>query len=93
MLLPPHTKDTLPSATLNRIAAAIATKYSVNKTVARKFVPSVIDQYGKIRRTDSDDGDTMVASQTGKKSVDRRDATFIRVFQQSFFLSFLAEYK
>ena len=77
ILLPPHTTDPLPSATINRIAAALATKYNVSKSIARKYVPPTIDQYGKVRRVDSDAGDTMQASQIGKKNMDYCDATFI----------------
>ena len=79
VLLPPHSKDKLPSPTLNRIVAALATKYKVHKSVARKYLPEVIHQYRKIRRVDSDSGDTMVASEAGTKSADRQDATFICV--------------
>ena len=71
--------EPLPSATINRIAAALATKYNVLKQTARKYLPSIIHQYGKVRRIDSEEGDTMVASLLGKKAADRREATYVRV--------------
>ena len=73
--------------------AALATKYKVHKSIARKFLPEVIDQYGKVRRVDSDGGDTMVASEAGSKSADRRDATFIRVSLKTMIIGLLSHNK
>ena len=76
-LLPPHCTETLPTVTRDRISAALATRYNVHKTVAKRHLPSHIDQWGKVRRTDG--GDTMSAALVGHPSIDKRDSTHVRV--------------
>ena len=77
ILLHPHSVDVLPSATIDRISAALATRYNVRKGTAKRHVPKTIDQWGKVRRTDG--GDTMSAALLGRSTLDRRDATHVRV--------------
>ena len=77
VLLPPHSVDAIPSITKERISVALATCYGVHKAVAKCHVPQHVDQWGKIRRIDG--GDTMIAALLGRASLDRRDATHIRV--------------
>ena len=76
-LLYPKSTEQLPSNVLDRISAALATRYNVSKVVAKRQIPKQIDQWGKVRRIDG--GDTMVAALIGRHSLDRRDATHIRV--------------
>jgi hypothetical protein len=40
---------------------------------------SVIERWGKIRFIDSEEGDTIRASSLGTRSVDTRDASYVRV--------------
>lgn len=40
---------------------------------------STITEWGKVRRVDSDAGDTMRSSSLGVSAQDSRDATFVRV--------------
>lgn len=79
VLLPPHSVEPLPSVDKDRISAAIATRFDVNKTVAKRHIPRLIEQWGKVRRIDGGGGDTMVAALLGRASLDRRDATHVRV--------------
>ena len=76
-LLHPHTTKPLSHLSISRIAVCLATKYGSKATKTRLIIPSTVHQWGKVRRTDG--GDTMVASLLGKRSVDRRDATHVRV--------------
>ena len=62
---------------LDRIAAALATRYNVRKNIAKNHVPLHIKQWGKLCRIDG--GDTMTAALLGQTHLDRRDATHIRV--------------
>jgi len=39
----------------------------------------VIEEWGKVRRVDSDEGDTIQTSSLGRRSTDKRDATFVRM--------------
>ena len=49
-------------------------------TLVRKHVRQVvIEEWGKVRRVDSDEGDTIRAAMMGIKQEDSRDATYIRV--------------
>ena len=76
-LLHPHSTSPLPSNVRDRISAALATRYNVTKSIAKNYLPDCIDQWGKIRRMDG--GDTMVAALLGRGTLDKRDATHIRV--------------
>ena len=83
-LLPPSSTSPLPSNVLDRIAAALATRYNVRKNIAKSHVPPDIKQWGKLRRIDG--GDTMTAAQLGQTHLDRRDATHIQVRLENFLL-------
>ena len=76
-MLPLHNTDPLLSIAKDRISAALATRYNVRKSVAKAHVPHHIDQGGKVRRIEG--GDTMMAAHLGNASLNRRDATHIRV--------------
>lgn len=72
-----------PIGHLQGIAAALATRYDKNSvTLVRKELDtSVIEEWGKVRRIDSEEGDTMVASSMRQAGLldGSRDATFVRV--------------
>ena len=80
ILLFPSTRDPLASNVIDRISAALATRYDVRKNIAKLHVPHEIEQWGKVRRIDG--GDTMVAALLGRSHLDRRDASHIRVRHQ-----------
>lgn len=81
VLLPPRSNQR-PIGHLQRIAAALATRYekaSVSR-VKKELEGAIIEEWGKVRRVDSEGGDTMVASSMkGVNLDDSRDATFVRV--------------
>ena len=77
VLLPPRCLDPLPSNVIDRISAALATRFNVRKAIAKQHVPHQIEQWGKVRRMEG--GDTMVSILLGKSHLDRRDATHVRV--------------
>jgi hypothetical protein len=55
----------------------LATRFSVEPKVARKFLPEAVEQWGKLRRLEG--GDIMHANDIVSKRMDGRDATFVRV--------------
>ena len=75
ILLFPLTRDPLASIVIDRISAALATRYNVHKNVAKLHVLHKIEQWGKVRWIDG--GDTMVAALLGRSHLDRRDASHI----------------
>lgn len=81
VLLPPCSRHR-PVGHLRRIAAALATRYgkgSISR-VKEELNGAVFDEWGKVRRVDSADGDTMVcSSMRGTRADDSRDASFVRV--------------
>jgi hypothetical protein len=86
VLLPPHSKSRPTANLINGIAAALSTRF--NKPIATirpHLSAAVVEEWGKVRRVDSDAGDTMSASSMGVTRDDTRDATFVRV--RMFFLN------
>lgn len=55
----------------------LATRFCVSPTVAMKFLPEAVEQWGKLRRLEG--GDIMHAHDIVPKRMDGRDASFIRV--------------
>lgn len=81
ILLPPRSQRR-PVGHMQRIAAALATRYGKDSIalVKEELNTAVVDEWGKVRRVDSDDGDTMVcSSMRGTRANDSRDASFVRV--------------
>jgi hypothetical protein len=56
---------------------SLATRFSVQPKVARKFLPEAVEQWGKLRRLEG--GDIMHAHDIVPKRMESRDASFIRV--------------
>ena len=55
----------------------LVTRFGVSLNVAKKFLPEVIEQWGKLRRLEG--GDIMHAHNIISKCTDGRDASFICV--------------
>ena len=65
---------------ISGIAAALSTRFQKSiGTIRRHLNNAVIEEWGKVRRVDSDAGDTMSASSLGSTRDDARDATYVRV--------------
>ncbi|KAJ6483371.1 hypothetical protein C8R45DRAFT_830568, partial [Mycena sanguinolenta] len=65
---------------LRSIAAALSTQSGAEMLEVNKALrTAVIDEWGKVQRVDSDEGDTMWSCSVGTVSEDSRDATFVRV--------------
>ena len=67
----------LDNVTRKVLTNGLATRFGVSSMVARKFLPEVIEQWGKLRRLEG--GDIMHAHGIVSKRMDGRDASFIRV--------------
>lgn len=52
--------------------------------VRRHFKMANVTEYGKVKRVDGEDGETMLASSLQRATSDRRDATYVRVRRLSF---------
>ncbi|KAG6815253.1 hypothetical protein H0H93_010446 [Arthromyces matolae] len=78
ILLPPKSHER-PTEHLQSITAAIATRFKVTISIARKAIAaSSIEEWGKVRRVDSSEGDTFRAAGLGIIRDDSRDASFVR---------------
>jgi hypothetical protein len=79
-LLPPKSSSKLSTGLLTAIAASFATRFKVKIAGSRGALKTArIVEYGKVKRIDSEAGDTMRSCNLGKKTSDTRDATFVRV--------------
>jgi hypothetical protein len=67
----------LDKATRKVLTNGLATRFCVSPRVAAKFLPKVVEQWGKLRRLEG--GDIMHADNIVSKRMDGRDASFIRV--------------
>ncbi|KAJ6548500.1 hypothetical protein B0H19DRAFT_952352 [Mycena capillaripes] len=80
ILLPPKLSLRPDAGQLKSVAAALATRFSVEvKQVTKALKTAEIEEWGKVRRIDSDERDTMKSSTVGTVAEDSRDATFVRV--------------
>jgi hypothetical protein len=62
------------------IVAALATRFDAAvPDIRRNLKESTIREWGKVRRVDSDEGDTIHASTMVKMGEDNRDASYVRV--------------
>jgi hypothetical protein len=67
----------LDKATRKVLTNGLATRFCVSPRVAGKFLPEVVEQWGKLRRLEG--GDIMHAHDIVSKRMDGRDASFLRV--------------
>jgi hypothetical protein len=80
VLLPPKSPFRPAESSLTGVAAALATRFDVNIRLIKKYLNDAdVDEWGKVRRIDSDAGDIMCASSLATKHEDSRDATYVRV--------------
>jgi hypothetical protein len=89
ILLPPSRARAPPDNQLSVIASALVTRAMQNGLSNHRRLPiskvkqllkgARISEWGKVKRVDSDEGDTMCSSTLGRRGQDRRDATFVRV--------------
>ena len=90
ILLPPSSATRPASNLMTTIASALATRFDTSMRIIRSHLDKAhIVEWGKVRRVDSDAGDTMCASSLGVSRDDARDATYVRVryLPLCFFLS------
>ncbi|KAJ7206884.1 hypothetical protein GGX14DRAFT_535429 [Mycena pura] len=79
ILLPPKSPATPTKNQIATIAAALATRWGANMAdVNTALKEAVIQEWGKVRRTDSEEGDTMRSCSLGVIAEDSRDATYVR---------------
>lgn len=79
-LLPPKSRTPVTVAQMRSIAAAVATRTGAKMgPVNRALKDAIIEEWGKVRRIDSDEGDTMRSCMMGVVAEDARDATYVRV--------------
>ena len=77
---------------MTAIAAALATRFDRDiRTVRINLSSADIEEWGKVRRVDSDAGDTMHASTLVPAHDGTRDATFVRVRATSLFVHYPTE--
>jgi hypothetical protein len=80
LLLPPKSPNRPAECLTAGIAAALATRFDADIRLVKNYLKSAdIVEWGKVRRIDSDAGDTMHASSLVPKHEDGRDATYVRV--------------
>ena len=78
ILLPPRKIGSIEVPLVNKILAALATRFDTTIPNIRQHTQvNSIEQWGKVRRLEG--GDTMVAASVTKAQSDTRDATFVRV--------------
>ena len=80
ILLPPKSPSRPAPNLISGIAVALATRFGVSVTTVRPYLNAAsVEEWGKIRRVDSDAGDTMCASAWAPVRDDLRDPTYVRV--------------
>jgi hypothetical protein len=80
VLLPPKSRARPAEHFITSIAGALATRFDTDVATVKLYLRNVeIEEWGKVRRVDSDAGDTMHASTVVVTRDDSRDATYVRV--------------
>jgi hypothetical protein len=76
---PPSNKGTsVEPGIMNKVVAALATRYSTSVDVVRRCITAPIHEYGTVKITIGG-ADTLRSSGIGSRGPDRRDGTFVRV--------------
>ncbi|KAJ7256046.1 hypothetical protein C8J57DRAFT_1075207 [Mycena rebaudengoi] len=79
VLLPPQSPNPPDSKQLRTIAIALATRADTKMPDANAALKTAtIEEWGKVKRIDSDAGDTMRSCSLGTIAEDARDATYVR---------------
>jgi hypothetical protein len=80
VLLPPRSHARPANHLIASIAGALATRFDTDVATVKRHLRNLeIEEWGKVRRVDSDAGDTMIASSLVAPRDDTRDATYVRV--------------
>ncbi|KAJ7681395.1 hypothetical protein B0H17DRAFT_1161144 [Mycena rosella] len=79
VLLPPRSRATPSLAQMKTIATALSTRSgSSMRDVNNALKAAEVEEWGKVRRIDSEEGDTMRSCSLGTTAEDSRDATYVR---------------
>ncbi|TRM55775.1 hypothetical protein BD626DRAFT_415516 [Schizophyllum amplum] len=79
ILLPPRVAGPIESPALTAIVVALATRFNMRVQEVRPHVRNAdIVQYGRVRRVDTDEGDTIRAADLVASREDSRDADYVR---------------
>ncbi|KAF7332811.1 hypothetical protein MSAN_02432300 [Mycena sanguinolenta] len=79
VLLPPKSSTRPAANQLNTIAAALSTRTGASMAAVNAALRrALVEEWGKVRRVDSEAGDTMRSCSLGVVAEDGRDATFVR---------------
>ena len=73
----PKLEGPLDDAIRTILTNSLVTRFGVTFNVAGKFIPEVVEQWGKLRRLEG--GDIMHAHDIVSNRMDGRDASFVRV--------------
>ncbi|KAI8990584.1 hypothetical protein BD414DRAFT_459234 [Trametes punicea] len=76
ILLSPHREAGIPTTVHTKLAQCLATRFNVTMAVARRHIPRILHQWGKVQRIDG--GDMIHAADLVPHSEGGHDATFIR---------------
>ncbi|KAJ7310835.1 hypothetical protein DFH08DRAFT_455990 [Mycena albidolilacea] len=79
ILLPPKSPFTPGKNQLTTIAAALSTRCEASIPVVNTALRgALVEEWGKVRRVDSEEGDTIRSCSLGSVAEDSRDATYVR---------------
>ncbi|KAF7349606.1 hypothetical protein MSAN_01686300 [Mycena sanguinolenta] len=79
ILLPPKSSTRPAANQLNTIAAALSTRMGASMAAVNAALRrALVEEWGKVRRVDSEAGNTMCSCSLGVVAEDGRDATFVR---------------
>ncbi|KAJ6538261.1 hypothetical protein DFH09DRAFT_930551 [Mycena vulgaris] len=79
ILLPPKSPTRPDAAQIKTIAAALSTRSGTSmRDVNTALKTADVEEWGKVRRVDSEEGDTMRSCSLGTTAEDSRDATYVR---------------
>lgn len=80
ILLPPKAPARPPPNQIRSIAAALSTRSGKKMLAVNNALKNaIVEEWGKVRRVDSEAGDTMRSCSLGLTAEDMRDATYVRV--------------
>jgi hypothetical protein len=80
VLLPPRSRVRPAEHLIMNIIRALATRFDTDVATVKRHLRTVeIEEWGKVRRVDSNAGDTMHASSLVVSRDDTRDATYVQV--------------
>ncbi|KAJ7463888.1 hypothetical protein B0H11DRAFT_1870748 [Mycena galericulata] len=79
LLLPPKSPVRPEPNQLHSIAVALSTRFCTKMAIINTALKNaIVEEWGKVRRVDSEAGDTMRSCSLGVTAEDARDATYVR---------------